>query len=203
MTTLEAFHSLVLPSVIGCPTITASQAILNACIEFCEKSLIVREVVDPFTTVANVSAYDIELSSGAKLAMIMSASVDSKDITALGSDDFPNLGTAVSKPQSCRYGEDGMLQLYPVPDAAYTIGLVVAIKPSRSATAVNDKLFEDWGEHIASGALQRLMLLPSAWANPALAASHGAYFSAGINQARLAHRREKTRAETRVQPVWI
>lgn len=203
MATLDSFHSLVLPSVIGCPTVTANQAIVNACIEFCEKTLIVREVADTFQTIANVSEYDIYVSNGSKLVMIMSASVDGMDMVPLGNDDFPSLGTAVSKPQTYRYREDGALSLYPTPDAAYTIGMVAAVKPSRAATAVDDKLFEDWGEHIASGALQRLLMLPSTWANPALAVSHGAYFATGINRARLEHRREKTRAETSIRPVWI
>lgn len=203
MATLDSFHSLVLPSVIGCPTVTANQAIVNACIEFCEKTLIVREVIDPFDTVADTQDYDIDVSIGSKLVMIMQASIDGIELVPLGSDDFLSLGTAVSKPQSYRYREDGTLALYPIPDDVYAVGMVVATKPSRAATTVNDKLFEDWGEHIASGALQRLLMIPAVWSNPALAASHASYFMAGINKARLDHRREKTRAETSIRPVWI
>lgn len=203
MATLDSFHSLVLPTVIGCPTVTANQAIVNACIEFCEKTLIVREVVDRFNTVAGTQDYDIDVSSMSKLVLIMQASVDGIELAPVGSDDFSSLGTAVSKPQTYRYREDGSLSLYPIPDAVYSIGMVIATKPSRAATAVNDKLFEDWGEHIASGALQRLMLMPAVWGNPVLAASHAGHFMAGVNRARLDRHREKTRAETRVQPVWI
>ena len=207
MASLQSFHSLVMPSVKGCPIPTADQAILNACIDFCERSLIFREVLDTCYTAVNSTDVELDLPTQTRVAKIMRVSLDGVEIRPVGSDDFMginiNPNTPSAKPSSFAYMSNGVLMFHPKPNAVYSVQAYVALKPTRSATAVDDKLFEDWGDYIASGALQRLLTIPSDWANLSLAKVHYDIYMSGVNKAMVESRRDKTRAEERIQPVWI
>lgn len=208
MTPLQSFHSLVLPSAIGCPVPTLNQAILSACIDFCERSLIYREKLDSAYTSINVADVELDLPSNTRVVKVMQVSLDGSPIDPAGEDDFlginPNTNRPPSKPSTFVYMPNGTLSFYPIPDAAYSVQAYVALKPSRSATSIDDRLFEDWAECIASGALYRLLTIPSSdWANAVLAKVHYDAFTAGVNKALVESRREKTRAQERIQPVWI
>ena len=50
MISIDKFYSRVMPYVQGCPEPTASQAILDAAIEFCDKTNVMRQTLDTFFT---------------------------------------------------------------------------------------------------------------------------------------------------------
>jgi hypothetical protein len=99
---------------------------------------------------------------------------------------------------------DGTVMLYPFPDGVYPVRTMVVLKPTRSATAVDDILFESWGDVVASGALARILAMPgTAWANPSIARIHYETFRQGINRSEVEFRRQRTTLEMRVQSVHI
>ena len=82
------------------------------------------------------------------------------------------------------------LQLVPAPDAGGTLTLKVALKPSPSATGIDDDIFNEYREAIVHGALARMMLSPKKpYSSPQLAPYHAQQFEikagqAGVRQAR-------------------
>jgi hypothetical protein len=70
----------------------------------------------------------------------------------------------------------------------------------RSATTVDESLFQDYLEELASGALSRLMKIPGQpWSNPQLGAQHETAFQKAISSAAIAAAKSYTRVIDRVE----
>lgn len=214
MASYEAFLSRVLIEVPGCADISAIQAIKDACIEFCEKSLVVTRDHDPITISAGVVDYDLEPPSGYLVIKVMKAWVENNEIHPLAPDVvrdasvynrlFSSYQSSPSTPTRYLQKEERSISVWPLPDKQYPNGLTlrVALKPTRASTSVEDVVFEDYAETIASGALSRLLVsVGKAYTNVPAAAVHKGLFMQGINAARQRATHGHTRANLRVRPV--
>lgn len=205
MSAIHAFFGRIAPFVIGCPDPTINQAIIDTCIHFCEMSMIDRRRLDAVQTSAGSQAVDLDLPPSTRAVRVLNVQVDGVNIEAAPDDVFSYetvINASVGKPRGYIYS-GGALLLYPTPDAAYTVSVQAALKPLRSATTVDDKLFEDWADVIVSGSVARLMAMPFDWANGQLANVYQTAYIVGLNRAMLESSREKTRATLRVEPVRI
>jgi hypothetical protein len=213
MAALSAFTPRIAYRVDGCPDITIEQAVLDACIDFCERSLILRQTLDPTAVVAGVKEVDLDLPSGTRLAKIMKVWVDDREISAVSEDEVgtplahvdsvPGVTGVSSMPTGYVESSPGTIRLYPAPDKTYSVTVRAALKPSRSATAVDDILFENWVNAITEGALARLYVMPEVWGNAALAAVSAKAFLAFVSSASTEAQHGRGRGELRVRPVWI
>jgi hypothetical protein len=203
MAKLDAFHSRILPHIPSAPLPTVDQAIVDACVEFCEQSLVVRSRLDPTFTAPKSEEVEIDLDSGMRLAHAISVVMDGYTLTPSTVDGIFNSPQMDGRPTHFATTPEGTLLLYPTPNASYPIRIHAAVTPKRSATAVPDKLAEEWPDVIAAGALFRLFSMPSEWVNPALAKNHFDLFRVGLNRAMLQATRERSGAESRVRPVHI
>lgn len=205
MKALSVFRSRIAPRVPGCSDMLIDQAVLDACIEFSEKSLAVKRMMDPFNTQAGVREYDLDTG----VVMVAAAWRDGSPMTALTEDDSPARMFAATgsafpgTPSYIAQVEPDVVALFPTPDAAYSIVMRAAIKPTRSATQVEDQLFDQYCDAVVDGALSRLYALPGEFASPALADRHENKFKAAVADAMLDAQRGQLRAETRVRPVHI
>lgn len=193
----EAFFPYVLPEVPGASEFGAVIAIRASCIEFCEKSFILTRDHDPISVIKNVIDYDFEPPTGYLVIKVMKAWMNNRPIDPLAPDVvkdpavynqlFSNYQAQPSTPQYYLQKQERQISLWPMPDQNYTNSLTmrVALKPTRASTTVDDVLFEDYAEAIASGALSRLMMSAGkAYTNPEMAAVHKGLFNQGINMAR-------------------
>jgi hypothetical protein len=80
MTAVSAFIPRIAYRVDGCPEPTIQEAVLDSCIEFCERSQILRQTLDGVTAVANVSEIELDLASGTKAVQVMKVWVDGSEI---------------------------------------------------------------------------------------------------------------------------
>ena len=64
MKALSAFYPRIMPYLPGCSEPFAAQVLLNSAIEFCESSLVLRQNLEPFSTVVGVTQYDLDPPSG-------------------------------------------------------------------------------------------------------------------------------------------
>lgn len=197
MASYEAFFPYVLHEVPGAPEPLVIRAIRDAAIEFCEKSLILTRDHDPITVKAGVVDYDLEPPSGYVVIKIQQAWLDNNKLTPLAPDVvrdasvynrlFSAYQSAPSTPQAYLQKEERTVSVWPLPDKQYTKSLTmrVALKPTRSSTTVDDVLFEDYAEQIASGALSKLMASANKpYTNFDMAGVHKGLFMQGINVAR-------------------
>ena len=212
MASLTEFRSRVLPNIPDCPDMVADQAVLDACIEFCERSNIVRATLAQITlTIAQFQVTPAPPASQ-KIVQIKQVWIDGTEISPASEDSTGVFGfvTAVAgqtvtlgQPRIFSEISPGLLAMYPRPDKAYVCTVRAATKPSRSATAVDDVLLEDWAGAIAAGALSILFDMSAPWADPAKAKRERAKFDSAIGNALIEATRGRNRAEDRVTPVWI
>ena len=187
------------------------EAVLDACIEFCNTTLIVKAGLDPIQTQPNVREYELDAPSQQTIARILRVWADGNEMKPLQEDDaatefFVDNGSR-SLPKAFIEAQPGVLTVAPGPDKVYTITCRVALKPSRSATQVADILFEDWTEVIVHGALFRLLSQPDGDGakplNGSLAADHLRMFKAGMNAAMLQAQLGNARGELYIRPPRI
>lgn len=193
----EDFFPYVLPEVAGAAEMIVEQAVRNAVIEFCEKSLVLQRDHDPVTIKQGVVDYDLEPPKGYIVVKVMKAWLENQELDPLAPDFvreaavynrlFSSYQSGASTPRAYLQKDERSVSVWQVPDKDYTNGLTmrVALKPTRASTQIEDVIFEDYAETIASGALARLMLSPGKpYTSPDLAAYHRGQFERGINVAR-------------------
>lgn len=194
----EDFFSWVLPDVAGCPEITAIQSIRDSVIQFCELSLIHQADHDPISVVAKIADYDLETPiTNTRIVKVMKAFYKGKELSPASPDEVTDpavynsaIGgyTPTYQPPTAFFQKDtASITLLPIPDQslANAITMRVALVPSRSSTACEDFIFEQWVEPIAAGAVARLQLSSGkTYSNPQAASANQARFMAGVNIAR-------------------
>ena len=212
MAGIEAFRSRVATNVLNCPDMVIDQAVLDASIEFCERSNIIRATLAQINLVANDFLITLAAPASCRLVQVQSAWVDGTEIAPLPAD---NAGvfeyvTAVTG-QSAKTGaprffseaSPGVIALHPRPDKAYVLTVRASTKPSRAAIVVDDALLEDWANAVSCGALSILYSMRAEWADQALAKSERKRFDSFIGDALIEASRGRNRAEAAVRPVWI
>lgn len=183
----SSFYQYVAPDVYECPEITMEIAVRDAAIEFCRRTFVWQEMLDPVITIKNISEYDLEMPSGTVVEHVLEAICDGRELTAVKLRDLPtNRDTFVGKPTAYSLMFGDQVKLYPVPDNKGLLRLMVALTPSSTASGIDSTLFERYKEVIAHGAKHRLMSVPSkSWSNPAAAQYHMTQFMRGIGEARI------------------
>lgn len=138
----------------------ALQALVDSAIAFCEDSLVVRQRLDIQTTSQGRADFDIDAPPQQAVSRVVKVWIDGQEIYATPSDRVDDARFLTSRPRAFYTLQDSgttMGMLYPIPDGAYTVAAEVALRPTRSATTLNDDLFNIWLEHVITGAMARLM----------------------------------------------
>lgn len=205
MTPVTSFLPRILPYVTGCPEPLAKQAILDAAIAFCEESLVLRQRLSDMTSAAGTAEYTITYpSSDEQVARVLNVWVDGQIMGAVAADESGTVNTAQAKPSSfymTRPDSVMTLNLYPIPDGAYTIVTEVALRPTRNAQYLQDDLLVFWVEAVTQGALGRLMMTPQQpFSDPADGQTRLLFARNEARKARVDGRLGKLSSTVRVQP---
>lgn len=193
----DEFLDYVMPHVPGATVNLALHEIKSTIIDFCEKSLILQETLDPITTIENIADYDLEpskhrvvvkiLKGWYKNARLIPESVDEIDAPSLYNQTIADVTPTKGDPKIVTQKDPRTFSLYPIPNetVANSITLRVALKPSRSVDTIDDFIYEDYAETIAHGAISRLCISPDKpYYNEKLAVAREALYRAGLNVAR-------------------
>ena len=203
----DAFLPDVLPYVPECPEPVALNAIRNAVIEFCNKSmwLVNEQTVD---LVALQRDYQLTLPVETELARVQDAWYDHIPLKPAGEEDLKRLygfdwRVVTGRPAYYTQLNPDTIRLCPAPlqDEIGAVDLIVELTPIRASTSCDMTLYERWLEGIACGAKARLMMLPQQSYSDAQAAMvNKALFNTAIGEARIERNRGMTRATLRVRP---
>lgn len=207
-TRYESFLTEVLPYVPDCPEIVAVNAIRNACIEFCDKSLYWLYNHDPVTTIDNVATYELELPDFTASVAVLDAWHDNLPLVPVGEDTikkvYPlNWPTLMGAPKYLTQQNPNEVILVPYPQTGIAQGLnmIMAIKPTRDSVDIDDSIYENWAEGIGFGARARIHALPNqSFSDPVAAAKYDALFRIEIGKATVTRNRGLSRAVQRVRP---
>lgn len=214
MIALTQFYPYVLPQVIGCPEPVVLQALRAACIEFCNSSLYVQELVQVSET-SSVSDYEVDVPSGMELAKVIAVWLENNQLRPR-SLEMISAGVALVGDVGSASAQTGTptdyyqktptaveISLYPVPATSVSNAITIraAFKPSWTAEQVDDSLFTHWVEGISAGALARLQMTPGQdFTDAASAASNYAKFQAAVRSATILARQGRVVAASRVRP---
>ena len=175
MKALSAFFPRILPYLPGCPEPLVAQVLIDAAIEFCDSSLVLRQNLDTFNTVVGRVQYDLDAPSAQHdINRVMGVTLDGKELVAGMAEALRgDMPTAPAKPRGFytdRTDSVFTLMLSPPPDEVYSVLVNVALSPARTATQLDDDLYNTWINPIVSSAIARAMQIPGQpFSNPAQA----------------------------------
>lgn len=214
MKALTAFLPWVEPHVLGAPQPLILQALRDSCIELCERANII-QTVDVQDVTAALPDYDVAAPSQQRLTTVIAVTYLNQRLTPVASDMVdaggamragvdtavaPSFGTPTSFYQSSP--SDRGIHLWPVPDvtAPGALAIRAAFAPTRTATQVEDVLFDEWISVVVSGALAQLHSVPDQiFTNLRAAERHGQAAYAGIRSAAAEARTGSTRGSLRIK----
>lgn len=167
----------------------ATQAILDAAIQFCDASLAIYRELDPIILEPGRKNYPLEATSQQQVARVKRAFINGQPLDLFGQAGIaPDLG-GMSMPRKLHvvqtiFGPE--LILTPTPDAAYELRIEAALRPRRTAQALDPDLLEIWVDAIVAGAVSYAQRIPAQpFSDPASAAQRYAEFRSHISRARM------------------
>jgi hypothetical protein len=212
MKSLSPFMSRILPHVSGCPDVLAQEALLDTAIEFCEKTLVVQQTLDPLPTVSGEVEYTLEAPAHQAVVMPVAAWFNTTMLKPVAANEVRNVQAytnfvsgfelAEGDPTHYFWVAPGSVGMYPIPDATTdgTITVRAALKPTRTATQLEDVLFDDWIDPLVSGTLARLHASKDQiWSSADRSLLRSREFRAGVQRARIEQSMGRIRTTLRVQ----
>lgn len=157
----------VLPYAPGCSELAALQALRNATIEFCRRTQVWQQDIDPITTVPGIAEYELDVPSGAEVSQVMALYFGRRKlertapITLNGLYGF-SWQDHLGDPMYFMQLDPNLVVVTPCPDEKVRSALTgrVSLQPTRDATTVDSIVSDRWVEVLAAGALQRLYNTP-------------------------------------------
>jgi hypothetical protein len=202
----EAFLPEVLLEAPGVPNPVAINAIRNACFDFCRDSLWLTQLGSDTAYTTGTQDYTLVPPADTRVVGVLSVVLDndraiypwSMEETVVArpgwqTETGPIAGYVQQSPST--------MSMVPIPTQDGTYKPLLAIAPSRTATTVDDRLYDYHLESIKYGALWKLKsMVGQAWADPTGASLYEQRFLMMVNQATIERLRSNSRASMRVAP---
>lgn len=202
--TSRAFSTLsakVSASVPGCPYPLLVQYVRDAAIRVCERALVWRYEQPAFNLTPGVYQYSFNKPDDTLVHSVLLATLNDSALEVLTLDaatklypKWPILSTTSTtiaengtEPRSLAQVDVHRYVVLPAPDASktYSIRMIYALKPSRSALEMDEAVFDEYELPILHYALQTLLAIPQVqWADKALATYHAKQFLFTLTEAR-------------------
>lgn len=165
MKALSEFYSRITPYLPGVSDPLVNQVLVDSAIDFCELSLVLRENLDTFYTSIGKFEYDLDApSTQHNISRVMGVAVDGNALSGVEYESLRNdLPTSKAVPKGFytdRTGSTLTLRLTPPPDKVYPVVVNAVLRPARSATLLEDDLYNIWIDPIVTGAIAKAMQIP-------------------------------------------
>ncbi|MGE8688623.1 MAG: hypothetical protein ACN6PJ_15885 [Achromobacter sp.] len=194
MASLADFERFVYPFAEGAPAPAVEDAILDAAVEFCTRTRLLRAFLDPVTLVPGTTEYELDApEADTQVVDVMGAWLPEGRIGPATRPELEELypdgwawrtagTTAEVQRFYCRL--PGFIQLVPslTVKAPRALRLEVAYAPTRTARELADVLLNRYAEHVADGALARLHLHKAGYADAGRAPAYRTEFDQACNR---------------------
>lgn len=204
------------PSVPGCPRPTIIQYIRNAAIKACEQTLAWRYEQPVFTLTPGTYVYNFNKPFDTIVHAVFGTFVNNEPLEVLTLDralvlypewasrttDTSEIAEKGSNPRSITQISPHQFAVLPLPDATetYSVRMIYALKPTRTATGMDEAAFDELEDVIMHGALQELLVLPSVqWSDRELASYHAKQFRSQLTERRARANLGNSRGSVMVQ----
>jgi len=187
MVNLSAFAPDVVAVDSRCPGFVAEKAVLAAAIEFAEMTWCLQSEHDPFDLDAGVDEYELDSPASHKITGIINVRINGRAIdsaTVVEKDRNKSQWRTETAQYPDFYLRDtsktiSTIKLYPLPiaDVDDAVNVLMAIKPSTTATRIADEFADNYRDAIIAGAISRIMLQPGqVWSHLEIASGYRAIF---------------------------
>jgi hypothetical protein len=191
----SGWYDAVLPEVPGCAIAVADFAIKRAAIEFCVESCAWRKAVPAIDSVASTGEYTFPaVATGVMVAKLLEARWIGTKLYNQRPDELAELFGPTDwralTPATPRYfvqETPNAVRLVPTPDVS-TVGAInglwAAVRPTDTATGIDDAVASENFDAIKDGALRNLFASSNKpYTNPQLAGVYALLFSSAIGNA--------------------
>ena len=209
MKTTDAFMPYLMPLVRGCPEPMASDALVEAAINFCEHTDLVQITTEP-VILRTGNTIDVDLPSDQVVSRVLDVWADLRHLQVVPTvgmtsplaffDEVGENRAREGQPTHAMLREPNTLTVAPSVDRPYTMTARVSLRPKRTARQLADVLFDDWANAICYGAAALLAAIPgTSFGSPDTVALGSARFTEAMGRARIEATKGKTRADIRVR----
>lgn len=207
MASIDSLLDFVMPKTPHLAVDVARMELRQAAVRFCRRSGFDRRTLPAFSTVVGEPFYALTAPEGTAISKGLRVVLDGElpGLDPLRPDEVPaDAATRTGIPQQfCVLDGGTRLQLIDAPAAIHSVVVTVAVEPSKSATDIADVLADRWGEEIACGALEALLVMPKMpWTDTGTAAYYKSRFDAAVSEARDEADKGFTRAPTRTRSCF-
>lgn len=208
---LKDFHLEIRPETPGAPFALVNRAIINAAIEFCDRTLTWRKCVDAQGVRAGQSTYDLDVPSTARVAHVMYVGHDGVRVGPINEhnldtdsdlEGWRDTDNQSDTAEGFYLPDRKTIRLVLTPATTVAGGLEVfcALKPRVDVTQLPDVLYDDHLEAIGNGAKARLLSMSKVpWADMTMAGVYSDLF----DQAKRKERAERLNDYTRESDLTI
>lgn len=205
----DDFIPRILNEVPMCPEDIARDAARDTCIDFCDETNFWQYDIDPITALAGVPDYDLDdLPDTTMLAGIVEMTFGGYQVLPRTKEWLvANIQTwktyTETYPKFFMVPQIGKFRLvgYPATTLADAIDVTVAIKPTRDATQVYDRVYQDYLDEIVHGSLSRLMAMKTKdWSDPELSLYYKNLYETARGRAKIAVAKGHTQMSAVVMP---
>jgi len=169
---ITEFKNLVAPDVLPCPDPIVNRECLTVILDFCKKTNILQR---DFQIAIEDDEIDADMQNSLEFDISEYAN-DLRPVTVLeimvdGASYVPvarNIRNTHShfdgkKDERVKHfwiPNNHSIRMFDMPSNATAVWMNISVKPLRSATVVDEELFEDWSEAIVAGTKHKLMAMP-------------------------------------------
>jgi hypothetical protein len=206
MTALTGFYDYVMPGLPNVGADLALQAIREACVDFCEKSLVYTYDVPAINVVGSTHTYAITPEVGTRTFDVLEVFYNGTQLSPASDveldglySDWRSTGTGVPAYYTSKIDRSS-IRLVKTPADSLADGLVVKIAqaPLATATDVPDWLLERYRQAVAHGAKAVLYAMPKKpWSDGGLSKYHSGLFEAECGRANISKAKQHTRKRLR------
>lgn len=203
-----AFLREVMPYVQDVAEFVAENAIRNAVIEFCDKTLYIQHDLDPITSMVNVANYELDVPHGTRFVDVVQGYYNGVLLIPKSIDELVSIYRNVDfrqlagNPAYITRVVEPIIQLvpYPIVSLTSTLALRIALSPLRDSEECPSRIYEHYVELIGYGARARLYnTVGQTYYDPKSAQEMQRLFLDGIGNARRKAERSLGRGSQRVQ----
>ena len=190
----------VLVDCPGAPEPLIVNALITALREFCNRTRFWQHELPPINLIAGQAVYPLNPPTDTEIVSVVQARSEhllAPSSVNLLDRSFPGWRDAQAR-QPVFYFQPSMDSIHvvykPSENISSGLNVIVALRPSRNATTMDDEIYREFGNEIIAGAKARLQVIPNKpWSSSDYATVNAMIFASAIDRARIRVFKSNTR----------
>ena len=196
----DDFLPLISPHLPSCPNASIRMYLGIVASDFFARTYLWRDQIDTIYATTGTVEYDLDgeaVIEDVISVVLNEATLDRTDLRLVATQNLSQVG----EPREFWMKADRSIVIFPTPEENVQLKVYAVLKPSRTATGVEDWIYETWADTIVDGTIAKLAAIPGKdWTDVAMAESRRAKYERSITTARIRDFRG-VRLTVRARPI--